>query len=134
MPYKLKKKNITIATVSIGVVIIGIFSLVFTNMRDSIFGAPFEVTVARNGETLTSSFLPIIGKAKHARDILLNGRSITIDRNGNFTDAVILSPGYNTIEIALKDQFGKEKKYTYQFVYTPENAVAQTAPFTTNQQ
>jgi len=124
MPYKFKNKKITLLTVSIGLVVCSVLALVFTNMRDVIFGTPLSVSVAGDGSTLSSSFLPLTGNAKHAKDIRINGRSIAIDREGNFTDAVILSPGYNTINISLRDQFGKQKNRTYQFVYTPENALA----------
>lgn len=124
----MQQKNITAVGIASAAVIVLIVALAFANMRDSIFGAPFRVSVAENGTTVSTSFLPISGSAKHARDILINGRSIALDRSGNFSDAVILSPGYNTIAVSLKDQFGKEKMQTYQFVYVPENAVAQRQP------
>jgi hypothetical protein len=61
----------------------------------------------------------------------INGRIISIDRQGNFSDGVILSPGYNIVEVAQKDQFGKEKKQTYHWVASPSLTVAQndTSPY-----
>jgi uncharacterized protein YfaP (DUF2135 family) len=68
--------------------------------------------------------LPITGNAAHAAQITINGRPIGTDRQGNFTDGVILSPGYNIVEVAETDQFGKEKTKTYHWVASPSPTVA----------
>jgi len=125
MPYKLTRKKISLSVALIGVVITLVFGFVFGNMRDLLLGSPLSVKTASNGATLTDGFLPISGNARHARIVLINGRSVAIDREGNFVDGVILSPGYNVVEIALKDQFGKEKVKTYHLVLDETSAVAQ---------
>ncbi len=90
------------------------------NTKDLIFGSPLSIVTATDGTTVESAFLPVSGNAKHARDVRINGRSVTLDRKGNFADSVILSPGYNVVEVALKDQFGKEKVKTYHLVVREE--------------
>lgn len=103
---------------------IAVIALVGYNMRDRILGTPLIVSTAQSGSTLTSPFLPINGTARHARSLRINGRSVTIDRHGTFTDEVVLSPGYNIVEVALTDQFGNQKVKTYQIVVAPPQAVA----------
>lgn len=103
---------------------VAIIALVGYNMRDRILGTPLVVRTADNGATLTSAFLPITGSARHARELLINGRSITIDRHGAFTDEIVLSPGYNIVEVSLTDQFGSHKTKTYQVVFDAPQAVA----------
>lgn len=103
---------------------IAVIALVGYNMRDRILGTPLLVSTAANGATLTSPFLPITGSARHARELLINGRSVTIDRHGAFTDEIVLSPGYNIVEVSLTDQFGGQKTKTYQVVFNAPQAVA----------
>lgn len=106
--------------------ILGVFALVLYNMRDLVIGTPLEVVAAQDGATLDSTFLPLSGVARHARELLINGRTVAIDRSGNFTDAIILSPGYNIVEVALKDRFGNTETRTYHWVVEVPSSVAQT--------
>ncbi|MFZ4499979.1 MAG: hypothetical protein ACOYMZ_00590 [Minisyncoccia bacterium] len=107
-------------------VILGVFALVLYNIRDLVLGTPLEVVAAQDGTTLDSTFLPLSGVARHARELLINGRTVAIDRAGNFTDAIILSPGYNIVEVALKDRFGNTETRTYHWVVEVPSSVAQT--------
>ena len=106
---------------TLGVLVVG---LIAYNMRDRILGAPLIVSTAPNGTTIDSPFLPISGIAPHARELSINGRSVTVDRKGVFADEVVLSPGYNIVEVALTDQFGNQKVKTYQIVVNTPQAVA----------
>lgn len=128
MPYKIRHNRFTITALLGAVVILGVCGFVLGNMRDLLFGAPFAIETVQDGTTLTEGFLPISGKARHARSVTMNGRTIFIDRDGNFTDGVILSPGYNVVEVILRDQFGKEKVTTYHLVLDEATAVAQVRP------
>ena len=103
---------------------IAVIALVGYNMRDRILGIPLTVSTAPNGTTIDSPFLPISGTAPHARELSINGRAVTVDRKGAFSDEVLLSPGYNIVEVALKDQFGNQKVKTYQIVVNTPQAVA----------
>lgn len=117
-------KDINIKT-ALGIVLgIGFFSLIFFNMRDRIFGVPLKVITAKNGATLSSPFLSITGRSEHARSLTINGRSITVDRKGTFNEEIVLSPGYNIIEISAIDQFGNKKVKTYQVVFSSPHSVA----------
>lgn len=109
-------KKITIVAALTGLAVILVLGFVFGNIRDVIFGAPLSIHTVSDGTTLSNGFLPISGNAQHARTVSINGRPITIDRSGDFTDGVLLSPGYNVVEVALRDQFGKEKVRTYHLV------------------
>lgn len=105
-----------------------VVGLVCYNMRDRIFGAPFTVATASDGATVSSPFLSVAGTAHHARTLLINGRPITLNRDGAFDDEVVLSPGYNIVEVTVQDQFGKEKTKTYHLVVTPSSTVALAKP------
>lgn len=121
---KLLHHHLPLPTLLAGAVILGIFAFVIGNMRDMLFGAPLSIATVADGTTLSEGSLPISGKAKHARELFINGRSILIDREGNFSDLVLLSPGYNVVEVMLRDQFGKEKTERYHLVLDESDAVA----------
>lgn len=123
--------NLTLVTILLGTLVAGFVGLVLYNIKDMLFGAPFTVVTAADGSTVDSSYLPITGIAKHAKQITINGRPISIDRQGNFSDGVILSQGYNIVEVAERDQFGKEKKETRHIVASSAPTVAQndTSPY-----
>jgi len=113
---------------AIGGLVLAVAGLVFYNMRDMVLGTPLEVVTAKDGATLEDTFLPLTGVARHARELLINGRTVAIDRSGKFTDAIILSPGYNIVEVALKDRFGNTDTRTYHWVVEESPAVAQALP------
>jgi hypothetical protein len=116
------KKVITLKSALLTILGISFIGLVGFNMRDSIWGTPLSISTVKNGTTITDSALPIAGVARHARELLINGRPITLTRDGSFSDTVLLSPGYNIVEVALKDQFGNQKVKTYHVVVrTPES-------------
>lgn len=106
--------------------IVGVIALAGYNMRDLVLGTPLEVITAQDGATLEDSFLPLSGVAHHAQELLINGRIVPLDRAGAFTDAIILSPGYNIVEVALRDRFGNTETKTYHWVVAVPPLVAQT--------
>ena len=114
-------------TIIYGMLSIAIFALIIWNIRDRVFGAPLSIATARDGSTIQDTILPIAGNARHARELTINGRRVTIDRAGNFDDQIVLSPGYNIVEIASTDQFGKTKQKVYQYVFSPAQSVATTS-------
>lgn len=124
MPYRIKKKTLSFVTILIGLMTLGVFGFAIDNMRDLLFGTPLKIQTLSDGTTVSDGFLPIIGNAKHSKNISINGRSLFIDREGNFVDGIVLSPGYNIVEIALLDQFDKEKIKTYHLVFDQIESVA----------
>ena len=117
---------ICIKKLIVGTLIVAVCGLVLYNIRDLVFGTPLQVVAAKDGSTLEDTFLPLSGVARHARELLINGRTVAIDRSGKFTDAIILSPGYNIVEVALKDRFGNTETRTYHWVVEKPSAVAQS--------
>ncbi len=104
--------------------VIAVIGLVFYNTRDIFLGAPLSVVTVKDGTTVTESFLPISGVAKNSSSVSINGRLVAVAKNGSFSDGVVLSPGYNIIEIAEQDRFGKEKHKIFHLVAQPTSDVA----------
>jgi hypothetical protein len=61
----------------------------------------------------------IEGTAPKSSAVAINGRPITITRDGTFTESIMLLPGYNTITVSKRGQFGKEEVKTENIYYQP---------------
>ncbi len=57
--------------------------------------------------SFSTSTIQISGVANRAKTLTLNGRSIFIDEKGNFSETILLSPGYNVENIEAQDKFGR---------------------------
>jgi len=69
----------------------------------------------------SSPIAKIVGKAPNAIHLFLNGREIFIDKDGSFSETIILLPGLGVISLDAKDKFGNTAKKTFQVMYK-ENA------------
>ena len=85
--------------------------------HDFILGPSLIISEPVNGNTFTSPIIVIKGVAKRIKEIELNGRSITIDEEGNFNENALLSPGYNIFTLTVKDKFERSKEYRLELIY-----------------
>ncbi len=77
-------------------------------------GVKLTVEGIENGKGYSTGILEISGNAKRAKHLLVNGREILINIEGDFHDFLVLSPGYNIITVSAEDRFGKIAKKTFE--------------------
>ncbi len=116
MKNRLCLKKIVFAT--LGVLVLG---FVYRNSKDAIFGTKISVSIARDGSTVSDTTLPIVGYAPKVKSVLINKHPVAVDTAGNFQDTVLLSPGYNIIEVSTIDSFNKITTKEYHLVGSPPN-------------
>jgi hypothetical protein len=102
--------------------ILGLFFLfiivfAFFRSKDLIFGVKIRDVSIVNGDTVTESVLKVTGNAKNALNLKLNGREISLDPQGNFDETIILSSGYNIVNITALDKFDHVDEKNYQLIY-----------------
>lgn len=102
------------ALIGLGVLVVG-YSL-FQGQK-IIQGPMITVRAPLNGATYITPLIEVRGTAKNVNSITLNDRILYIDRQGNFTDSLLLIPGYNIIKIEAKDRFGAETKKMIEIIY-----------------
>ncbi|MDQ5953112.1 MAG: hypothetical protein QG551_340 [Patescibacteria group bacterium] len=83
-------------------------------MKTISMGVDLVVENIENGGVYTEGVIELKGNAKRAKVLEINGREITINQNGDFTDFLVLSPGYNIITVSAEDKFGKITKETFE--------------------
>lgn len=59
----------------------------------------------------------IIGSAKNIVRITLNGRQIYTDKDGTFSEALVLENGYTVATLEAQDRYGRTTEATQTFVF-----------------
>ncbi len=85
----------------------------FFRSQNLILGVKIKNVNITDGAKISNEIMEIKGNAKNATNLALNGREISIDQEGNFSETIALLSGYNIINIIAKDKFGyiDEKNY-----------------------
>ena len=60
-----------------------------------------------DGEVVASTTFQVTGNVKRAKEITLDGRPITIDTNGSFSETLVASPPYTILVLTATDSYGK---------------------------
>jgi hypothetical protein len=102
------------------VLFVGISVFAFTKTKFLFKGVQIVATVE---QTTVPAIARIIGNAKNATYISLNGREIFIDKNGNFSEPIALLPGLSVVTIDAQDKFGKTMEKRFELVYTEQTGV-----------
>jgi hypothetical protein len=102
--------------------LLGIFFLLivvygFFRSQDLVFGIKIRDINIQDGQTFTESAVLVTGNAKNAVNLSLNGRTISIDKGGNFTETIALLSGYNVISLEAADKFGNTDRKNYKLIY-----------------
>jgi len=109
------KKILKITSISLFFLFIIVYG--FFRSQDLIFGVKIKNVNITDGQTVTESALGITGNAKNATNLSLNGRSISIDKDGNFNETIALLLGYNVVSIEAVDKFGNNDSKNYKLIY-----------------
>ncbi len=68
--------------------------------------------------TVATSSFTISGVAKRVNSLTLNGKPIVIDQQGNFSEVILLFPGYTMGRIEGRDKFGRVATINLSFAYS----------------
>ena len=80
-------------------------------------GPSITLSSLKDGEVVKQSDVDITGVAKNISAISLNDRPIFIDESGNFSEKLMLYPGYNIIKLRAEDKFGSSVEKDVALVY-----------------
>lgn len=113
-------------------VFIGLYSLF--QVKALAKGVDLEVKGIEDGAVLDHNTVQLKGLALHANHITINDKEVHVDKESNFSEELVLSPGYNIIAIEAQDKFNKKTEKIYRVFYkiAPEAGVIDTT-ISTNQ-
>lgn len=106
-----------VRTISLSLFFLFIIVFAFINSFNLLFGVRIKKVNIIDGSKVTSNLVDITGNAKNAVNLTLNGREISIDKQGNFNETISLQAGYNSITIIARDKFGNVDEKNYKLIY-----------------
>jgi len=86
--------------------------------RNLIIGPQIRVIAPTNGENLTDPLITVTGSAVNITHISLNDRQIFVDKQGNFSEKLLVPAGYTIIKLAAQDKFGRSTQKLIELNYT----------------
>ena len=102
--------------VLLSVLFVFIVLYAFFNAKDLIFGVKIKNVNIENGAGDEINIVKITGNAKNAKTLILNGREISIDQEGNFDETLALLSGYNIINLKAEDKFGYKDEKNFRLI------------------
>ena len=88
----------------------------FFQAQKILAGPVINVYTPQNGATYNSTLIEIDGQAKNIAYINLDDRQMFTDKDGNFSEKLLLSPGYNVVKLEAWDKFGKQTEKKLELV------------------
>jgi len=80
-------------------------------------GPQFTFVTPTSGTIVEDSLVEIKGVVIRVSDISLNGNSIFIDEEGNFSEIILLSKGQNIITLEAQDKFERKITEVLELIY-----------------
>ena len=106
--------KITLVTVlSLIIVSYGLFQA-----RNLIIGPRIILSTPQNGENVLNPLVIVSGSAVNITYISLNDRQIFVDDQGNFSEKLLVPPGYTIIKLEARDKFGRTTTKLIELNYT----------------
>ncbi len=90
--------------------------------RNLINGPEISVSTPKNGENLSNPLIVVAGSANNITHISLNDRQIFVDKQGNFSEKLLVPSGYTIIKLEAQDKFGRSTKKLIELNYTAPQA------------
>jgi cytoskeletal protein RodZ len=97
--------------VTIIIVICFLYLLFYLN---NIFSPPPLTITAPNENVSRGMTLTVAGKADPETEVTINDNSVLLDKNGNFSEVLSVSPGVKTITVKAKKKYSRERVITKQ--------------------
>lgn len=124
--------NFTPRTVIVGAALAILFlsvGYVGSQIRSVLAPPLLEVSEPPADAVISGNNLIISGRAEVGAEVSINNQSVLTDKNGLFTENIILSQGINILEIKARNKFNKESIIIRQIsAETPKNPVAEASP------
>jgi hypothetical protein len=91
-----------------------------------ITGPTISMISPLHGESTSTALISVTGTVTNSKEITLDGRPIFIDLSGKFREKLLLTPGYNIIEVVAGDVQGRKVREAIALTYVPIDETATT--------
>lgn len=87
-----------------------------------------KIHLADTATSTRNSFIRFEGRAERITELRLNGTTISVTENGNFSEPYLLAPGSNRIIFEAHDARGRTTRETLDIIYRAPESPTDTAP------
>ncbi len=108
---------------------VGFYS--YARSKEFRVGPVINIAKPADGSVFLEPLVVISGRAENVSRISLNDGQIFVDANGNFSEKLLLLPGYNILTLRAEDRFGKKVIKTLELIYKEpqkESLMASSTP------
>jgi cytoskeleton protein RodZ len=105
--------TLTPRTLVIGITIVLALSVsgYVISQVSSVLTPPYlEITDPSSDITIPGNSIVLSGSAEVGADVFVNDQAVLTDKNGQFAESLVLSPGINVVEIIARNKFKKESR------------------------
>ena len=81
-------------------------------------GPRIVITTPQSGLSTTTAWITVAGRTIHTSTLTLNGATTSPDLAGNFSESLLLAPGYNIMKVAAADRYGRTVEKTIEMTLT----------------
>ncbi len=114
--------------------ILGIFMVVgysFFALKDVLRGPRIDITTPQTGYATTTPMIAVAGRVLRGNLFFINNATTTIDLEGNFTEQLLLSSGYNIMTFEARDRYGRTSTETIEMILVIKTATSTSTSTTT---
>jgi len=104
------KKLLSRTAIGIFVIVVIVYALY--QARGILSGPQITLERPADGITATTSLITVSGNITRASSVFLNDKAIYLDLGGRFREELLLSAGYNIIEVRAEDGAGRVVRVT----------------------
>lgn len=112
-PYDLRKK---LELYLIGILLLTALAYGLFRAYPLIAGPSITIYAPQDGDTVASTTFEISGQVKRTREITIQGRPVTIDTEGHFSEILVATSPYTILVLRASDQYGTEVTKTLRVV------------------
>ena len=121
----MKQSQVFVLKISVGTIItLLILGYGLFQARNFISGPKISVFTPINGENVLDPLVLITGSASNITRISLDDRQIFVDKQGNFSEKLLVPAGYTIIKLAAQDKFGRTTQKLIELNYTATGSPA----------
>ena len=108
-------------------IILGILMVVgysFFALKDVLRRPRIDITTPQTGYATTTPMITIAGRVLRGNLFFINNATTTIDIDGNFSEQLLLSSGYNIMTLEARDRYGRTGSEVIEMILIPKVATS----------
>lgn len=116
-----RKLIIRILTI-LGILIVVGYS--FFALKDVLRGPRIDIETPQSGYSTTTPMIGVSGRVFRGNLFFIDNATTTIDLEGNFSEQLLLSSGYNIMTLEARDRYGRTSTETIEMVLVTKTATS----------